>query len=124
MEMEQPTNNIIIQIRGYAVEATPWLKFIGVMSIIYGVLIALTIVGILIAWAPIWMGVLLFQAGNAAKDSQMLDNPTLLVEMMKKLKTFFIVNGILLVVGLVVGLIWFIFAGAMLMSAFGGDMSY
>lgn len=121
---QQPNNNIILQIRSYAIEATPWLKFIGVMSIIYGILMAITIVGLLIAWLPIWMGVLLFQAGNAAKDSQMLDNPTLLVDMMRKLKTFFIINGILLIVGLILMVVWFIAAGAMFMNAFGGNMSY
>ena len=31
-----------------------WMKLIGVMSIIGGVLAAFTIVGILICWLPIW----------------------------------------------------------------------
>ena len=80
MEFNQTENtkvdysHLVNQLRAYAVETTPWLKFIGVMAIIYGVISAITIIGILIAWLPIWMGVLLFQAGNAAKDSQMLDN--------------------------------------------------
>ncbi len=125
MENEQNNlGNVIHQIRGYAVEATPWLKFIGVMSIIYGALMCLTIVGILVAWLPIWMGILLFQAGNAAKDSQVLDNPVLLVDMMKKLKTFFIINGVLLILGIIFIIFWFIFMGAALMSLLGGGNNY
>ncbi len=49
-----------------ATQSKGWLKFLGVLSIIGGVLSALTIVGILVAWLPIWMGVLLFQAGSQA----------------------------------------------------------
>lgn len=125
MENEQNNlGNVIHQIRGYAVEATPWLKFIGVMSIIYGALMCLTIVGILVAWLPIWMGILLFQAGNAAKDSQVMDNPVLLVDMMKKLKTFFIINGVLLILGIIFIIFWFIFMGAALMSLLGGGNNY
>ena len=108
--------SIVSQIRNYAIEATPWLKFIGVMMIIYGALICLTIVGILFAWLPIWMGILLFQAGNAAKDSQMMDNPALMVEMMKKLKTFFIINGVVLIIGLLFMVFALLFAGAGIFS--------
>jgi len=41
-----------------------WLKFLGVLAIISGILTALTIIGIIIAWLPIWLGVCLFQAGG------------------------------------------------------------
>ena len=94
------------------------------MSIIYGVLMAITIFGIIVAWLPIWIGVLLMQAGNAAKDSQMLDNPELLVDMMKKLKTYFVITGVLLIVGLVFILISFLFAGATLFTLFNGMGQY
>lgn len=120
MENEQYLqSDVITKIRSYALEATPWLKFIGVMMIIYGVLIALSIVGIIIAWLPIWLGILLFQAGNAAKDSQLMNDPFMLVEMMKKLKTFFIIQGVLLILGLLFIVFSFFFAGAALFSALG-----
>ena len=45
--------------------AKVWMKFLGVLMIIYGVLIAFTIVGIIICWLPIWIGVLLFQSASA-----------------------------------------------------------
>ena len=46
-------------------QARGWLKFLGVLSIISGVGTALSIVGIIFAWLPIWMGVLMFQAGSS-----------------------------------------------------------
>jgi hypothetical protein len=45
-------------------QAKGWLKFLGILSIIGGVFQALTIVGIIYAWIPIWSGVLLHQAGS------------------------------------------------------------
>ncbi|MFO7651171.1 MAG: DUF5362 family protein, partial [bacterium] len=41
-----------------------WLKFFGIVTIIAGALNALSLVGILWAWLPIWLGVLLVQAGS------------------------------------------------------------
>jgi hypothetical protein len=56
--MVRELSNPIYQARG-------WLKFLGVLSIIGGIVQALSIVGIIIAWLPIWMGVLMFQAGSS-----------------------------------------------------------
>ncbi|MGP1345926.1 MAG: DUF5362 family protein [Phycisphaerales bacterium] len=55
------------------VDTSGWLKFIGVLAIINGVLTALTIFGIVIAWLPIWIGVLLYKAGSSffiARESE------------------------------------------------------
>jgi hypothetical protein len=41
-----------------------WLKFLGVISIIQGVLTAFSIVGILICWIPIWLGILLLRSAG------------------------------------------------------------
>ena len=46
-------------------QARGWLKFLGVLSIISGVGAALSIAGIIFAWLPIWMGILMFQAGSS-----------------------------------------------------------
>ena len=41
-------------------EARGWMKFLGIVMVIAGIFTAITIVGIIIAWLPIWLGVLLF----------------------------------------------------------------
>ena len=39
-----------------------WLKFLGVLSILQGIMAAITLVGLVIAWLPIWIGVVLHRA--------------------------------------------------------------
>jgi len=70
----QTSETVVERLLVLAGQSRGWLKFIGLLSLIYGIITALTIVGILIAWLPIWMGVLLFQAGSRA---QALVSPTI-----------------------------------------------
>jgi hypothetical protein len=78
-----------------------WLKFLGVMSMIQGALSALTIVGIIIAWLPIWVGVLLYQAATSIEKGQLTGDADSFVMSMSKLRTYFVIQGILTVLGLI-----------------------
>lgn len=82
-----------------------WMKILGVLSIIGGVITAITIVGIIIAWLPIWLGVLLFQAGSMAKKAKEEDKPEYLAGMMNKLKMYFLIAAITVIVSLVFSLV-------------------
>jgi len=97
---------------------TLWLKLLGIINIIQGAFIALSIIGILVAWIPIWLGVLLFQAGNRAQNAVIANNPRELVVMMDKLRLYFIIQGIIFVVILAFVLIGFIIMGGALFSIF------
>ena len=102
-----------------------WLKFLGVVNIIMGVMVALSIIGIIVAWLPIWLGVLLFQAGNQITEARVTRNNFHLVEMMRKFKMYFMIQGILLLLSLIFAVIGFLSFGAALIGAFsGGDYSY
>ena len=90
-----------------------WMKFVGIMFIIQGAVTALTIVGIVIAWLPIWTGVLLMQASNAIERAQMSGDSSALKESLARLRTYFIIQGVLYLVGIVVAVLYFIFFGAM-----------
>ena len=58
---QQPKEAIILsQIQDISGNMTGWLKFLGIILIIAGGLYALTLVGIIIAWLPIWLGILIF----------------------------------------------------------------
>ena len=94
-----------------------WMKLMGVFMIIYGVLVALTIIGILIAWLPIWIGVLLFQSANAIDAAYTQGDQEAAVRAMDKLKVYFIINGVLLLIGIILGVIGFMMGG---MAAFMG----
>lgn len=105
------TDLIINEIRQTASDMSGWLKFLGVINIIYGALTALSIVGIIIAWIPIWMGVLLFQAGSSATNAQMGHSNHEMVTMVRKLKTFFILTSILIIVSIATIIIVFFTVG-------------
>ena len=81
--------------------AKGWMKFLGVLMIIYGIITALTIVGIIICWLPIWIGVLLFQAAASAEAAQAGGNKMELYAALSKLKTYFTIYGVLALIGIV-----------------------
>ena len=82
-------------------EARGWMKLLGVVMVLSGILTALTLVGLLVAWLPIWLGVLLFQAAGRVESAVAADDALSLRESLAKLKTFFVVQGILLLICLV-----------------------
>jgi hypothetical protein len=82
-------------------QARGWLKFLGVLSIISGVGSALSIVGIIFAWLPIWMGVLMFQAGSSIAPAGQFGDKFAFLSSMGSLKTYFVLQGILALLGIV-----------------------
>ncbi|MBN2365329.1 MAG: hypothetical protein EH225_04975 [Calditrichaeota bacterium] len=107
--------NQILQVGGNMVG---WLKFLGIINIIYGALTALTLWGIIIAWLPIWLGVLLLQAGNKINSAKFSQNKVELVQMMDKLRLYFIVQGILIIVMIVVAIVGIVAFGGILFHLF------
>lgn len=97
--------------------AKGWMKLVAVMMIIYGVLTALTIVGILIAWLPIWMGVLLFQSAGQVEIAFNASDEGALLTSLGKLKTYFTIMGILTLIGIVLFVLGFFMGMAGFMAA-------
>jgi len=88
-----------------------WMKFAGVLSIIQGVFMLVSIWGILICWVPIWMGLLLFAASDHVRTAFESDNEEACRVSMEKLGTYFQILGIfvlvmffMLVLGLMAGI--------------------
>ena len=86
-----------------------WMKLVGVMSILGGALYALTLIGIIIAWLPIWMGVLLFQSASAIELAYQSGDRSTMTRSLAKLKTYFIITGVLTLVGIVFAILAFFF---------------
>jgi hypothetical protein len=103
-------------------QAKGWIKLVGVLSIVGGVLYVITIWGILICWLPIWMGVLLLKVASAAEEAHRGGNKADLATVMAKLKTYFTITGILALIGIVIAVIAFAVAGIyhLLMALRGG----
>ncbi len=82
-------------------QAKGWIRFLGVMMIVVGAIYAITIIGLLFAWLPIWLGVLLFQASSRIEHAYEGGGALSFMESLQKLKTYFIVNGVVVLVSLI-----------------------
>ncbi len=83
-------------------QARGWLKFLGILSIISGIGMALSIAGIIVAWLPIWMGVLMFQAGSSIDSAGQFGDRFAFLRSMGSLKTYFVLQGVLTLLGILV----------------------
>ena len=93
--------NLVQEISQPIIQSKGWLKLLGVLSIIQGVLVALSIVGILVAWLPIWMGVVLFRAATAAETAQETGQKYAMIESLGNLRTYFTINGVIALIGVI-----------------------
>jgi hypothetical protein len=82
------------------------MKFVGVMLIIYGVIQAITILGIIIAWIPIWLGVLITSASNRMDAAYNAGDKYSFIEAQMKIGSYFTVFGVLLLIGLVLTVVF------------------
>lgn len=97
-------------------QAKGWMKLLGVVMIVQGIFTALTIIGIIIAWLPIWLGVLLFQAASKAEAAQMAGQQVPLMESLNKIKTYFVINGVLMLIMLIIAGLAIIISGGAIFS--------
>jgi hypothetical protein len=98
-----PQDNRMIQELSMPIyQARGWLKFLGVLSIIGGIFQALSVVGIIIAWLPIWMGILMFQAGSSIDSAGLTGDKFSFLSSLGSLKTYFVLQGILTLIGIVI----------------------
>jgi hypothetical protein len=93
-----------------------WMKFVGIVFIIQGALTALTLVGIIIAWLPIWIGVLVMQSASAIERAQLSGDAVALKEALAKLRTYFVIQGVLMLVGIALWVIGLFFYGAVFLA--------
>lgn len=98
--------------------AKGWMTFLGVLSILYGAFSALSLIGLLFAWVPVWAGVVLIQAGNAARAADDGGDTAALRRAVGKLKTYFVIWGVFTLVMLLLMLPLILFGFGI--SIFGG----
>ena len=97
-----------------------WIKFLGITAIIGGGLYAISIIGLIIAWLPIWMGVILLKVANGSRE--IADGKAESIgDMFASLKTFFILSGVLMIISIVFSIIWMIFMGIAMIGGLMGE---
>ncbi|UCE47223.1 MAG: DUF5362 domain-containing protein [Phycisphaerales bacterium] len=82
--------------------AKGWIQLMGIVFILNGVFMALSLVGIILCWLPIWLGLTLMSAAKNIRVAAELDNQEYLYLALDKIGLFFKIHGILIVIGLVV----------------------
>jgi hypothetical protein len=103
--MNEPLTLDMADTRDAAGSMSGWLLLIGVVSILSGVIAALSIVGIIIAWVPIWAGILLVQASQRSSRLVSEGNPDHIPTLIRKLKMYFVLQGWLMIISVVITLI-------------------
>lgn len=101
-----------------------WMKLLGVMMIISGALQVLTVVGILWCWLPIWLGVLLFQSASAAEQASASGDTALATRATDKLRLFFMIQGILMLIGLLLVAVLFALGGFAMLTGLASGMAH
>ena len=101
--------------------AKGWMKLIGIVQMVVGAMYCITIVGIVIAWLPIWTGWLLTKASASLENPQ---SPEQVNDAMTKLGTVFTIAGVLTVISLIFTLLYVLFIIAVVVLGVGaGAMS-
>jgi hypothetical protein len=105
--------SLVKELSGPLFSAKGWMKFLGVLMIIYAVLMVVMSFGIMIiiAWLPFWVGLLLFKAAGSVELAATSGNKQALYEAMTKLKTYFTIYGVLALIGIVIAVVVMIVFG-------------
>lgn len=111
--------NVIQQINSPLFEVKGWIKLIGIVTIIYGIALIFTLVGILICWLPIWLGYLLVKTSNAVEMAHMNGDKYRLIEALGRLKTYFQIYGVLILIGLIGMVLSLLIGGGAMLSSLG-----
>jgi small neutral amino acid transporter SnatA (MarC family) len=82
-------------------EGKGWIKFVGIFSVIQGVIMVFSVVGILIAWLPIWIGVLLYQSASILERAYRSGDTFTFCRAMGKLRTYFVIQGVMTLLGII-----------------------
>lgn len=101
---QSPSEDLVRQLSNTASGSAGWMKFLGVLSIIQGIFLVFTIWGILICWLPIWIGVILFKAAGDAEIASR-GAPTRLLDFLQKINRYFLIQGILALIAIIIGLV-------------------
>ena len=97
-----------------------WVKFVGIVDIVIGALQAMSVIGILWAWIPIWQGVLLLQCGGAIERAQMAGDESALRLALDKLRVYFIIQGVLMIIGFALMALMFTLFFGVIMAVVSG----
>lgn len=71
-----------------------WIQLFAGCLIFYGALLTVTGLGILVAWLPIWVGVLLFMASKSIRYAYLNNDEQALIKTLQRFKSIFTILGL------------------------------
>ena len=74
-----------------------WMRLIGGMLIISGIAVTVTGIGVLVAWLPIWLGVILMKTAKTSNAAHVNGDQPMLELTLHRLRTAFTIMGVSLV---------------------------
>ena len=98
-----------------------WLRFLGILNIIVGVIYCLTIVGLIFGWLPIWIGITLNKASSSLQSGYARRSQQEIRIGMDSLALVVKIFGVLAVIWLAMIALYFV--GFIILMVFGGVMS-
>lgn len=100
--MSEDRSTLVRDLVAPLASGTGWIKFLGIITIIGAALSILSSFGIslIVAWLPIWMGVLLLQSGGALERAHTAGDDASMRLALGKLRTYFVIQGVLVVIGI------------------------
>ncbi len=116
---------LVKRLAGILAEASGWMKFLAVLSIISGVFMVFG-PGIFICWIPIWIGVVLWNAATKLQEAAISGAEADLAQGLDQLRRYFKILGIFrIVMFVVVVVVMILFFGAIMaaIAAAGGGAS-
>jgi len=105
-ENQNLEQNLVKEVSYPLFSSKGWIKFLGIIMLIYGIIGALSVVGIIIAWLPIWIGVLLLQTSSRIEQAQLTGDRQSMIKAQNSLSTYFTVYGVLALIGLIIAVVF------------------
>jgi uncharacterized membrane protein len=114
-----PSEQLVKYLCDNVARSATWMKLLGVLLIIDGIIMLISVIGIIFCWLPIWLGVIIFKAAGDAETANK-GVPQQLGEYVQKINRFFLIAGILALIYLIIVLIFFfVFGMAAIWSSLG-----
>ena len=87
-------NGIIQDLGQNIVRYNIWIKILAITTIIQGIILVCTIIGILVAWLPIWTGIVLWKMSNNFKNAVNTGETVEFETALSRMRLFFKLSGI------------------------------
>ena len=88
------TSSLVLRLANPLYQSRFWINLFAACLIVYGALVTVTGIGILVAWIPMWIGVLLILAGKSSAIAYKQRDEAALLRSLNRLKTIFTILGL------------------------------